>query len=141
MNVQKQQQGKRFFSDVKKHQIIQELLKSRRTKQDIWQQYTGESEEHGQLLAWMRKLGYNTNFKKQPYIVCNSQNMTKQQRKKTTISTVEENFELLQLKKRNLELEKQLKEAELKAVAFSTMVDIAEKEFKIPIRKKFNSKP
>ena len=39
------------------------------------------------------------------------------------------------------ELEKQLKDAELKAIAFSTMVDIAEKEFKIPIRKKFNTKP
>jgi transposase len=140
MIEQKQQHGKRFFSAAEKHQIIQELLSSRRTKQDIWQQYTGESEEHGQLLAWMRKLGYNTNFKKQPYLVSNSQKMTQKQTKKN-ISSVEESFELLQLKKRNLELEKQLKEAELKAVAFSTMVDLAEKEFKIPIRKKFNSKP
>ncbi|MBL0333033.1 MAG: hypothetical protein IPP65_09435 [Chlorobi bacterium] len=32
-------------------------------------------------------------------------------------------------------MEKQLKDAELKAIAFSTMVDIAEKEFNIPIRK------
>jgi hypothetical protein len=38
-------------------------------------------------------------------------------------------------------LEKQLKDAELKAIAFSTMVDIAEKELKIPIRKKYNTKP
>jgi len=140
MIVQKQQKGKHFFSDAEKHHIIQELLASRRTKQDIWQEYTGESEEHGQLLAWMRKLGYNTNFKKQPYLVSNSQKMVQKQTKKN-ISLVEESFELLQLKKRNLELEKQLKEAELKAVAFSTMVDLAEKEFKIPIRKKFNSKP
>jgi transposase len=36
---------------------------------------------------------------------------------------------------------KQLRDAELKAIAFSTMVDIAEKEFKIPIRKKLNTKP
>ncbi|HET6245684.1 MAG: hypothetical protein H0V01_00305 [Bacteroidetes bacterium] len=50
-------------------------------------------------------------------------------------------FENLQLKKRVAELEKQLKEAELKAIVFSTMVDIAEKEFKIPIRKKHNIKP
>ena len=52
-----------------------------------------------------------------------------------------ESFENLQLKKRIAELEKQLKDAELKAIAFSTMVDIAEKEFKIPIRKKLNTKP
>jgi hypothetical protein len=52
-----------------------------------------------------------------------------------------ENFETLQLKKRISELEKQLKDAEMKAIAFSTMVDIAEEEFKIPIRKKLNTKP
>jgi len=34
-----------------------------------------------------------------------------------------------------------VKDAEMKAIAFSTMVDIAEEEFKIPIRKKFNTKP
>jgi hypothetical protein len=53
----------------------------------------------------------------------------------------EESFETFQLKKRISELEKQLKDAEMKAIAFSTMVDIAEEEFKIPIRKKLNTKP
>ena len=57
------------------------------------------------------------------------------------IKTTDTSFENLQLKRRIAELEKQLKEAELKAIAFSTMVDIAEKEFKIPIRKKYNTKP
>ena len=56
-------------------------------------------------------------------------------------NVMDESFEILQLKKRIAELEKQLKDAELKAIAFSTMVDIAEEEFKIPIRKKFNTKP
>jgi cell division septum initiation protein DivIVA len=50
----------------------------------------------------------------------------------------DETFENLQLKKRIAELEKQLKDAELKAIAFSTMVDIAEKEFKIPLRRTCN---
>jgi hypothetical protein len=49
-------------------------------------------------------------------------------------------FEKLQLQKRISELEKQVQVAEMKAIAFSTMVDIAEKEFNIPIRKKFNTK-
>jgi hypothetical protein len=53
----------------------------------------------------------------------------------------EQDFEKLQLQKRVSELEKQLKEAELKAIAFSTMVDIAEDMFKIPIRKKLNTNP
>ena len=52
----------------------------------------------------------------------------------------DEDFDILKLKKRVAELEKQLQVAEMKAIAFSTMVDIAEKEFNIPIRKKHNTK-
>lgn len=48
-------------------------------------------------------------------------------------TSLDEPFETLQLKNRIAELERQLKDAELRAIAFSTMVDIAEKEFKIPI--------
>jgi transposase len=140
MDTKNNQKTQRSFTDAEKHHIIQELLSSRRTKQDIWEQYTGETEEHGRILEWMKKLGYNVNYRKRPNIVRNSNMMAKQQKKKTATPT-DESFEILQLKKRNLELEKQLKDAELKAVAFSAMVDIAEKEFKIPIRKKFNTKP
>ena len=59
----------------------------------------------------------------------------------TPVSKETIHFELLQLQKRNKELEKQLQEAELKVIAFSTMVDIAEEMFKIPIRKKLNTQP
>jgi hypothetical protein len=37
-------------------------------------------------------------------------------------------------------LEKQLQDAQLKVEAYELMIDIAEKEFKIPIRKKSNTK-
>ncbi|MFY0255168.1 hypothetical protein ACDQ55_14565 [Chitinophaga sp. 30R24] len=57
------------------------------------------------------------------------------------IQSLNNDFEKKQLEKRIADLEKQLKEGEMKAIAFSTMVDIAEKEFKIPIRKKYNTKP
>jgi hypothetical protein len=53
----------------------------------------------------------------------------------------QDSFETMQLKNRIAELEKQLKDAEMKAIAYATMVDIAEKEFNIPIKKKFNTKP
>jgi hypothetical protein len=59
-------------------------------------------------------------------------------KKKTDSEDVD--FEKLQLQKRISDLEKQVQVAEMKAIAFSTMVDIAEKEFNIPIRKKFNTK-
>jgi hypothetical protein len=133
------QKAGRYFSEPEKHRIIQEMLSHQCTKQEIWQKYTGEQEEHGQLLRWMKALGYNTGIKtRRPNIESNFATMPK---KKIKLAKESADFENLQLKKRIAELEKQLKDAELKAIAFSTMVDIAEKEFKIPIRKKLNTKP
>jgi transposase len=129
----------RDFSESERMQIIQDFQSSGKTKKEIWFKYTGQQEEHGQILKWMR------NFKLYGHSVNNrtsfatKQNQLKKQ--KNIITLTDDSFENLQLKKRILELERQLKEAELKAIAFSTMVDIAEKEFKIPIRKKYNTKP
>jgi len=129
------QKSGKYFSIGERHAIIQELLETNCTKQELWQKYTGEVEEHGQLLKWMRRLGYAiSNVIRRPNLVVNTSTMSKQK-------LSEQDFEKLQLQKRVSELEKQLKDAELKAIAFSTMVDIAEDMFKIPIRKKLNTKP
>jgi hypothetical protein len=47
--------SKRGFTDLEKHQIIQEYYSSGKTKQEIWEKYTGYEEEHGSLLRWMRQ--------------------------------------------------------------------------------------
>lgn len=128
----------KYFTDPEKHLIIQEMLETGCTKREIWEKYTGYEEEHGQLLRWMRKLGYDDSIPtRRPNFVLNSIQM----KKKKIKEDLPDSFENLQLKKRVEELEKQLKDAEMKAIAFSTMVDIAEKEFNIPIRKKCNTKP
>ena len=134
-----QKAGKHFTED-EKHKIIQELISTQGTKVEIWEKYTGE-EEHGQLLRWMKQLGYNTGIKtRRPNIVSNLYPMAQKKIKPDKpVNNEDESFENLQLKKWIADLEKQLKDAELKAIAFSTMVDIAEKEFKIPIRKKLNT--
>lgn len=44
------------------------------------------------------------------------------------------------LEKRIRELEKQLEKAQMKNVALHTMIDVAETDLKVPIRKKFGSK-
>lgn len=136
-----QKEGK-YFTLEEKHFIIQELISSKCTKREIWDKYTGEPEEKGQLLRWMRTLGYSCTIKtRRPNLATNSYLMPKKRKTDSSDNPNDESFELLQLKKRNAELEKQLKDAELKAIAFSTMVDIAEEMFKIPIRKKLNTKP
>jgi transposase len=136
------QKVNKYFTETEKHQIIQELISSHCTKQEIWSKYTGQEEEHGQLLRWMRELGYDYKIKtRRPNFATNHIVMSKKKKPEKSIDTENESFENLQQKKRIAELEKQLKEAEMKAIAFSTMVDIAEKEFKISIRKKLNTKP
>ncbi|HNF41938.1 MAG TPA: hypothetical protein PLS40_13255 [Bacteroidia bacterium] len=137
------QKAGKYFTVEEKHKIIQELISAQCTKVEIWEKYTGQEEEHGQLLRWMRQLGYNTGIKtRRPNIVSNLYPMAQKKIKQDkAVNNDDESFENLQLKKRIAELEKQLKDAEMKAIAFSTMVDIAEDMFKIPIRKKLNTKP
>lgn len=137
-----QKKGK-HFSETERHAIIREMLKNNWTKQYAWMLYTGEAEERGQLLRWMRKLGYVGQIQHKQYV---SKRSIRRFEVKSTGMADQQNFEqdsfeTLQLKKRIAELEKQLKDAEMKAIAYATMVDIAEKEFNIPIKKKFNTKP
>ena len=100
----------------------------------MYKRYTGYQEEHGKLIEWMRKLNIEDKKVKRP-------TFTYMSNKKSKINKDAEDFENLQLRKRVEDLEKKLKKAEMKAIAFSTMVDVAEKEFNIPIRKKYNTKP
>jgi transposase len=131
----------RYFTQEEQHAIIQEMISNGCSKKEIWKKYTGQEDEHGQLLRWMKKLGYaivgrpiSTKFEgKRKVMPVN--------KKAVMPNQGDDSFENLQFKKRIFELEKQLKDAELKAIAFSTMVDIAEREFNIPIRKKLNTKP
>lgn len=44
------QKPNKYFTETEKHKIIRELISSSCTKQEIWQKYTGQEEEHGQLL-------------------------------------------------------------------------------------------
>jgi transposase len=122
-----------FLSKEQKRIIIEDYLSGEETKQAVYERHTGYPIEHGKISKWMKQLGINDKNQKSGNFVF----MAKQKKEK---GQNDENFELLKLKKRVAELEKQLQIAEMKAIAFSTMVDIAEKEFNIPIRKKHNTK-
>jgi len=107
-----------YFSDVLKRRIIQEVLSGSISKEGARRQYgiRGKSA----ILKWMRKFGYASNF----------DSITFRMKSKELPEYPE------QLKRRIVELEKALEEAKLSSKFYSTMIDIAEKEFKIPIRKK-----
>ncbi len=57
------QKPNKYFSEAEKHFIIQELLSTGCTKAQIWEKHTGQLEEHGQLLRWLRQLGYDSSIK------------------------------------------------------------------------------
>lgn len=126
-----------YFSEETKHQIIQDYLKSGLSKLAIWHKYTGRTEEHGTILKWMRQYGYSDdNRRKSSNIVLQKPSVMSKEHHSTS-----SDFEKRQLEKRISELEHRLKEAELKVIAYSTLVDVAEEMFKLPIRKKLNTKP
>jgi len=114
----------RSYSETFKRQVIEYYLSNDYTKQEVWKKFTGQYEEHGTLLRWMRKLGYTTNQKLSKFM--------KGEKDELKNLVEEERIKVL---------EQRLRDAELKAIAYSKMIDLAEEKFKISIRKKFNTKP
>ena len=120
--------GKLFLTDEEKLKIIKDLLSGNETRAAVYFRYTGYADDHGRISKWMRQFGIHEKSRK--YFT-----FTRMSKPIKKAESEDSDFEKLQLQKRISELEKQVQLAEMKAIAFSTMVDIAEREFKIPIRK------
>ena len=102
------------FSYEERKLIVEEYLSSGCKKQDIWKKYTGQEEEHGQLLRWIRQLGYEDTGGISPYIGKKNEVMAK-----SKIQYSDENF---QLKEKIKDLEKALVNSELRSSAYETMI-------------------
>ena len=125
------------FSEKEKRTIVEDYLTSGKTMTSIWKKYTGRVEGQFQISRWMKKYGYiDKRSAKSAILGVNPNSMTPKDSFKE-----DDSFETLLLKKRIAVLEKQVKDSELKAEAFSTMVDLTEEEFNISIRKKYDTKP
>lgn len=122
----------RDLTMAERHQMIQEYLAGGITKQDIWYKYTGQLEEHGSLLRWMRLYGYLGDEKKRRPIFNSSVNYHKMDKA--------DNMDKPELLARIKQLEKELQESKLREEGYRMMIDIAEESFKIPIRKKSDTK-
>ena len=125
------------FNLQERHSIIQEFLLGNATKTELWKKYTGQANEHGHIQRWMKILGYISDKKSMP------KKATKLSLPKTSkIPLALKNPEIsnIVLQGQIKTLERQLEDAKLQAEGYALMIQIAEKEFKIPIRKKFNTK-
>ena len=134
------------FSWSEREKIVKEYLRSSQTKQAIWEKYSGQSEEHGQLIKWMRRLGYEKSpprrrrpqRKDQMSIKSNRSNKSNRSKSSEEDAT---SSELRQLRAQIASLEQQLQDSQLEATAYRKMISIAEQSLKIKIRKKSNTKP
>ena len=119
------------ISLAERHQMIKEYLETDQTKTDIWRKYTGYRDEHGALLKWMRMYGYvDDEIKRKPIFTQTSSYMPESG----------DHLDKAQLLARIKKLEKDLQDARLKEEGYRTMIEIAEKTFKIPITKKSATK-
>lgn len=118
-----------YFSVKQKHTIIQDYLSGGMTKQQVWLKYTGEVKEKGKLIKFMRQLGYlEADVIKKPI----SFFMDKKQ-------PTSEPFVLPAINEANLKiqkLEQDLKDSRLREQAYLLMIQVAERDLKIDIRKK-----
>ena len=127
------------FSLEERRAIVNEYLSGNYTKTAIWRKYTSQEQEHGYITRWMRQLGLadqnkitfrmgekNVNFVTKASFL--------------PLANADSNKTPEQLQAEIRALKKQLESAELKAEGYRLMIEIAEKEFKIPIRKKPNTK-
>lgn len=116
-----------------RHELIKEYLLGGYTKREIWLKYTGQREEHGCILRWMRMYGYiDDEVKRRPNFASSVNYLP--------MDSKNEDLDRSKLQARIKELERQLEDAKLKEEGYRTMIELAEKTFKIPIRKKSDTK-
>ena len=126
----KQIDGKiiQIYSEEFKRKVIDEYLSTGVPKMDLLRKY-GIKSKSG-IQRWMKKFGYTDIYKA---VAPTFTFITSP----TLIKKLKDEHEL---RKRIKELERQLAEEKLRSEAYSRIIDKAEKELKIPIRKKPNTK-
>jgi transposase-like protein len=126
----KQIDGKiiQIYSEEFKRKVIDEYLSTGIPKMDLLRKY-GIKTKSG-IQRWMKKFGYTDIYKAAAptFTFITSP---------TLIKKLKDEHEL---HKRIKELERQLAEEKLRSEAYARIIDKAEKELKIPIRKKPNTK-
>jgi len=124
----KKRSNTRPITKAQRVEIIQEYLNGNETKTDVWRRHTGQPRERGGLTRWMRQLGYMEKGQSENVIPLIP--MPRQQPERTKE----------ELERRIKELENQLLDSQLKEEMYRRMIEITEKDLKISISKKSNTK-
>jgi transposase len=123
-----------FYSYDFKRKIVTEYLESDLMKREILDIYGIKS--NSAIQDWMRKFGITDPYAKKDYF--GLPNTNRLRKKKPEISEVE--LENYALNKRIKELEKLLGEEKIRSEMYARVIEIAEKDYKLAIRKKPDTK-
>lgn len=133
MHIQEQLITRRFYDIELRHQICKEHIEDGIKLADLVRKY--DLSCHSLIHDWLRKLGYLPGRNRRTfaqYIRHENSSMMNKKPLKGKLLT-EEQKQIQQLKK-------ELEDAKLLAEGYRRMIEIAENELKIPIRKKPNTK-
>ncbi len=121
---------RQMFGESFKRMVIEEYLSTKCNKMELLRKYNIHFKSA--IQTWMRKLGYEDTHRSQKLKFDETLPLT------VPMSTKNENTRELQ--KRIQELEQQLQDEKLRSEAYLRIIDKAEKELKIPIKKKLSTK-
>lgn len=122
-----------FYSLELKHQICKDHIENGLSLRDCVGKYNLSS--HSLVHDWLRQLGYIAGANRRTrsaYIgIENFKSLPDKPKKNRPLTPDQQQIELLK---------KELEDAKLQAEGYRRMIEIAETELKIPIRKKLNTK-
>ena len=121
---------RQMFDESFKRMVIEEYLATRCSKMELLRKYNIHFKSA--IQTWMKKLGYEDTERHQRVKFDVSLPLT------LAMPTKSENVRELQ--KKIQELEQQLQDEKLRSEAYSRIIDKAEKELKVSIKKKHNTK-
>lgn len=122
---------RQMFDDEFKRKLIEEYLSTGCTKIELQRKYNIRFKSA--ISTWMQRMGYVENYKA-PSLKFSST------KRSLLPANDKKSKKELDLQKRIEDLERQLEDEKLRAEAYVRIIENAEKELKIPIRKKPNTK-
>jgi transposase len=118
-----------FYSEEFKLKVVQEVLSGQLTKAQANRKYGIKGSSR--ILDWIKKHGNKFGkVKNNSYIEADN----------SFLMTESDNTELELIKQENDKLKKELSFASMRVIALETLIDVAEKELKINLRKKCSTK-
>ena len=121
---------RQMFDESFKRMVIKEYLATRCSKTELLRKYNIRFK--GAIHAWMQKLGYTN-----PDL---PQRVKFDKGLPLSLPMPTKNENIQELQKRIQELEYQLQDEKLRSEAYARIIDKAEKELKVSIKKKLNTK-